>query len=192
MPASIAPWRTRSTLKLIARPSNRKVDAEFDLCDHKAAELIYDTVMLLAQSENRIIKAIGQLPKDARVLLAIEPDEAPMRSAMYSYSWRILELTAVIALITAELVFLSLRWLMILPMQTITASLVSFRRNPENYTSDIQDAGRSGEIGIAMNELALVKARLRTPGPSAPARPRWGRPLTRSTMICPTCWPRRP
>ena len=126
------------------------------------AELIYDAVMLLAQSENRIIKVIGQLPKDARVLLTIEPDEAPMRSAMYSYSWRILELSAVIALITAELVFLSLRWLMVLPMQTTTASLVWFRRNPENYTSDIQDAGRSGEIGIAMNELALVKARLRT------------------------------
>ncbi|MDA1309868.1 MAG: HAMP domain-containing sensor histidine kinase [Proteobacteria bacterium] len=159
---SIVARRTGSTLKSIARPSDRKVDAEFDLRDHKAAELIYDAVIALAQSENRIIKVIGRSPKDASVLLAIELDEAPMRSAMYDYSWRILELSVVISLITAALVFLSLRWLMVLPMQTITASLVSFRRDPEDYTSDIQDTGRSDEIGIAMSELASMKARLRT------------------------------
>ena len=44
----------------------------------------------------------------------------------------------VISLITAALAFLSLRCLMALPMQTVTASLMSFRRNPEDYTSDIQ------------------------------------------------------
>jgi HAMP domain-containing protein len=91
---------------------------------------------------------IGQSPKDSSVLLAVELDEAPMRLAMYDYSWRILNLSVVISLIMAALVFLSLRWLMVRPMQQITSSLVSFRRNPGDYSSDIPQSGRTDEIGI--------------------------------------------
>jgi len=145
----------------IARPSDRRVDAEYDLRDHRALELIYDAFIALVQGENRIIKVIGPSPKDGGVLLAVELDETPMRLAMYDYSWRILNLSVIISLITAALVFLSLQWLMVRPMRQITESLVSFRRNPGDYSSDIAPDGRSDEIGIALGELASMKSGLR-------------------------------
>lgn len=151
-----------SASQSIARPSDRRVDAEFDLRGHKVSELIYDAMITLSKSDNRIIRVIGQSPKDSSVLLAVELDEAPMRLAMYDYSWRILNLSVVISLITAALVFLSLRWLMVRPMQQITSSLVSFRRNPGDYSSDISESGRTDEIGIAQGELASMKAGLRS------------------------------
>jgi signal transduction histidine kinase len=145
----------------IARPSDRQVDAEFDLRNHEAATLIFDAMVALAQGENRIIRVIGQSPKDTSVLLAVELDESPMLLAMYDYSWRILNLSVIISLVTAALVFLSLQWLMVRPMRQITASLVSFRRNPGDYSSDIPPGGRTDEIGIALGELGSMKAGLR-------------------------------
>ena len=151
-----------SASRSIARPSDRVVDAEFDLRDHKATALIYDAMIALSQGKNRIIRVIGQSPKDTSVLLAVELDETPMRLAMYDYSWRILNLSVIISLVTAALVFLSLQWLMVRPMRQITASLVSFRRNPGDYSSDIPAGGRTDEIGIALGELASMKAGLRS------------------------------
>jgi signal transduction histidine kinase len=151
-----------SNSRAIARPSDRHVDAAFDLRDHRATALIYDAMITLSQRENRIIKVIGKSPKDASVLLAIELDETPMRLAMYDYSWRILNLSVIISVMTAALVFLSLRWLMVRPMQQITSSLVSFRQNPGDYSSDIPAGGRTDEIGIALGELASMKAGLRS------------------------------
>lgn len=145
----------------IARPSDRRVDAEYDLRDHRALVLIYDALIALSQGTNRIIRVIGLSPKDNEVLLAVELDETPMRLAMYDYSWRILNLSVIISLITAALVFLSLQWLMVRPMRQITESLVSFRRNPGDYSSDIAPDGRSDEIGIALGELASMKSGLR-------------------------------
>ena len=159
---SILARKQGSNAQSIARPSDRRVDAEFDLRDHKATGLIYDALIALSQGENRIIKVIGRSPKDASVLLAVELDETPMRLAMYDYSWRILNLSVIISLVTAALVFLSLRWLMVRPMQQITASLVLFRKNPGDYSSDIPPGGRTDEIGIALGELASMKAGLRS------------------------------
>jgi signal transduction histidine kinase len=58
-------------------------------------------------------------------------------------------------------VFLSLQWLMVRPMRQITASLIAFRGNPGDYSSDITPDGRTDEIGIAVDELASMKSRLR-------------------------------
>lgn len=159
---SIVARRAGSPLQSIARPSSEKVDVEFDLRGHGAVPLIIDAFAALTQTRNRIIRVIGPSPKDQNVLLAVELDEEPMRLAMYDYSWRILNLSVVISLVTAALVFLSLRWLMVRPMQQITTSLVSFRRNPEDYTSDLPDAGRTDEIGVALGELSSMKSGLRS------------------------------
>jgi signal transduction histidine kinase len=50
---------------------------------------------------------------------------------------------------------------MVRPMERITRSMVAFRSNPEDYASDVPDAGRRDEIGTAVRELASMKAGLR-------------------------------
>ena len=55
-------------------------------------------------------------------------DEAPLRAEMWDFGIRILELSLVISLITAALVYLSLHWLLVRPMRRITASMIAVPR----------------------------------------------------------------
>ena len=80
-----------------------------------------------------------------------------MRQAMYGYSQRILELSIVISLFTAGLVYLSLQLLMVRPMGRITQSMVSFRDNPEDVSVNAPLSERRDEIGVAQRELAVMQ-----------------------------------
>ena len=51
---------------------------------------------------------------------------------MWDFGVRILELSIVISLITAALVYLSLQWLLVRPMRRLTASMMAFREDPED------------------------------------------------------------
>src|SRR3546814_8136898 len=88
-------------------------------------------------------------------------DEAPLRHAMFAYSWRILNLSLGISIFTAALVYLSLHLLMVRPMRRITESMAAFRANPEFAAGTLPDSERSDEIGIAQRELATMQQGLR-------------------------------
>ncbi|MHA1108197.1 MAG: sensor histidine kinase, partial [Alphaproteobacteria bacterium] len=57
--------------------------------------------------------------------------------------------------------YLSLHWLFVRPMRAITASMVSFRDNPEDGTRVMIPSGRRDEIGVAQHELADMQVGLR-------------------------------
>jgi hypothetical protein len=57
----------------------------------------------------------GSTPRAVDAWLDVVLDEAPLRQAMISYSWRILGLSIVISLVTAALIFGALQWLLIRP-----------------------------------------------------------------------------
>ena len=80
---------------------------------------------------------------------------------MIAFGWRILGLSIVISLITATLVFLSLQWLMVLPMRRITENMIAFREEPEDASRAIGATDRQDEIGTAQRELAGMQSRLR-------------------------------
>jgi signal transduction histidine kinase len=88
-------------------------------------------------------------------------NEAPLRAAMLDYSGRIMALSILISLITASLVYLSLHWLFVRPMRAITASMITFRDNPEDARRVVTPSGRSDEIGVAQHELADMQIELR-------------------------------
>lgn len=146
---------------LLARAKAPAADASFNIQRHRAVPLIIDAFSALAQGGNRILKVVGPSPKNPALLFSITIDEKPLRLAMHDYSWRILKLSVLISLITAALVFLSLRWMMVRPMQRITEGLVQFRRSTEDSTHDTSDDGRLDEIGVAQRELASMKQGLR-------------------------------
>jgi signal transduction histidine kinase len=88
-------------------------------------------------------------------------DEGPMRDEMLDYSRRILNLSIVISLFTASLVYLSLQWLMVRPMRRITENMALYRAKPEDSTRVIPPSSRTDEIGIAQRELAVMQDELR-------------------------------
>ena len=88
-------------------------------------------------------------------------DETPMRQEMYGYSARILQLSILISVITALMVYFSLRWLMIRPIQRITTSMTAFRDDPEDESRTVEVSDQADEMGIAEKELSSMQHEVR-------------------------------
>jgi signal transduction histidine kinase len=66
-----------------------------------------------------------------------------------------------LSLITAALVYLSLQWLMVRPMQRITTNMIEFRDDPEDASRVVAASRRTDEIGVAERELAVLQKTVR-------------------------------
>jgi len=146
----IAIRRANGMKLVLSTQSPEAVDDSFDLREGTFFGLIGDAFATLMHRGERLIRAVGTSPSDASTEVEVVIDEKPLRIAMFDYSKRILELSIVISLITAALVYLSLQWLMVRPMQRITQSMTAFRDDPENVAHYALEPSRRGdEIGVA-------------------------------------------
>jgi len=136
------------------------VDATFDIRLMWPSLLIRDAFVTLAEGD-RVIRVLGPLPDGSEGDLDVILDERDLHAAMLTYSTNILQLSIIISLLTAGLVYLALQLLMIRPMRRITASMVAFRKAPENEGSAITESGRRDEIGTAERELRHMQDELR-------------------------------
>ena len=106
---------------------------------------------------NRVLRVLAPSTTDSAEIVEVLLDEAPLRSEMWDFGVRILELSVVISLVTAALVYLSLQWLLVRPMRRITASMMNFREDPEDASRMIAASGRKDEIGVAERELGVLQ-----------------------------------
>jgi signal transduction histidine kinase len=115
----------------------------------------------LTSKGNRVLSVVGRAPgeKGARVSLLL--DEAPLRSRMWGFGRRILEMSAVISLLTASLVYGSLQVLLVRPMRRLRESMTRFREDPEDASRRIAPEKRRDEIGEASRELAMLQETVR-------------------------------
>ncbi len=138
-----------------------KIDASYDLRGAGPVALILDAFETLL-SDGRNIRVIDAMPGETlESYTEIIMSETAMRNAMVEYSVNILQLSIVISLITATLVYLSLHILLVRPMQRMTASMNRFRKAPEDDRSAIEPSRRSDEVGAAESELARMQGELR-------------------------------
>ncbi len=137
------------------------VDVTYDLRNVMFPEWIGEAMMTLLQSENRVMRVIADSPHNGAATIEVLIDERPLREEMLAFSVRILQLSIIISLFTAGLVFLSLQWLMVRPIQQITDSMTRFRENPEDESVTIHPTDRTDEIGVAQRELAAMQENLR-------------------------------
>jgi signal transduction histidine kinase len=110
---------------------------------------------------NRILRVLGPTPTNNGETAEVLLEEAPLRDELWDFGIRILELSLVISLVTAALVYLSLQWLLVRPMRRITASMIEFREDPEDASRVIAASGRRDEIGVAERELAVLQRTVR-------------------------------
>ncbi len=137
------------------------VDLMIDLREQTFFGLIWDAFDTLLSNGNRVLAIRGAPPKDPRADVTMLVDERPLRRDMLDYSWRILQLSVVISLFTAALVFLALQWLTVRPIRRMSESMDRFAENPEDVTRTIQPSRRGDEIGFAQRHLASMQLSLR-------------------------------
>lgn len=138
-----------------------KVDATIDLDKTTFFGMIMSAFETLVRTDNRVLRVRGMSPREPKVMVEVVVDEVPLRALMFGYGGRILVLSIGISVFTAVLVYLSLYFLMVVPMRRITGSMVAFRQDPNDPAAAIGASTRTDEIGTAQRELATMQARLR-------------------------------
>lgn len=147
----------RRLLSLDAMPP--EVSRTIDLRDTAGMVAIRDAFEVLLNPAERPIRVIGEA-MGAADFVEIIIDEAPLRDAMLGFSRNILLLSLLISGLTAVLVYLALRWLIVRPVQRLASSIMAFESDPENPQNVIVPSGRADEIGEAERVLARMEKTL--------------------------------
>jgi signal transduction histidine kinase len=153
--------RRDGAVLMLDAPMPPHPDATVDLRRPRIIAAIRGSLMALARTNNRLLRVLGPSPTGGGETVEVLLDETPLRRAMWDFGVRILELSIVLSLITATLVYLSLQWLLVRPMRRITASMMAFREDPEDAARMIAASRRNDEIGVAERELAAMQLTVR-------------------------------
>jgi signal transduction histidine kinase len=137
----------------LSSPIPAPIHATYDLREATGITLIRDAMATLADPENRIIRVIGDPVRDGGLLIEVTMETGPLRAAMIDYGRNILILSAVISIVTAGLLFLAVRVLLVVPIKGVVAAMRDYASAPEDARRIIQPRARVTELREA--ELAL-------------------------------------
>jgi signal transduction histidine kinase len=96
----------------------------------------------------------------AQFIEVVAPD-AELRRELLRYLSRMILIVALVAFSAGLLVYLSLNFFLVRPMQRITYAMERFRADPEDAEARVEPSGRRDEIGRAEIELDRMQADLR-------------------------------
>jgi len=136
------------------------ISATFDMRNDSAAVLIRDAMLRLVRPEPEVIRVIGAPVRDAGLLIEITMDSAPMRMAMIDYGLRILALSAVISIMTAFLLFLAMRALLLKPIKRVVSQMQSYAAAPEDARRIIEPSASVTELREAEETLQKMETDL--------------------------------
>lgn len=157
---------TRRLLAVSDMP--QEVGRVLDLRDTTALTAITDAfTTLLAPSPLPILvvgsgmTAGGMQERGQTVdMVEIVIEEAPLRRALLTFSWNILQLSLLISGITAGLIYFALQWAIVRPVRRLSDNLAGFSQDPENTARIIVPSSRGDEIGVAEQALAQMERKL--------------------------------
>ncbi len=153
--------RPNGMVLMLDRPKMPPADRTIDLTHPSVWGAIRGSFGALVRHDDRMLRVRGPAPSDPAETVVVLLEEAPIRHEMWAFGIRILEMSIVISLLAATLVYLSLQWLLVRPMRRITAAMIAFREDPENASRVIVPSGRVDEIGLAERELAISQEAVR-------------------------------
>ena len=110
----------------------QSISATYDLRNATALSLISDALRRLVRTQNDVVRVIGAPVREAGLLIEITMQTGPMRMAMIDYGVRILILSAVISVITAFLLFLAMRALLLKPIKRVVRHMQRYAEAPED------------------------------------------------------------
>ena len=153
--------RPEASMLLLSSKMPPAIDATYDLREAGAATLIMDAFEVLWTPAPRTIRVLNDSQVEADTVVEVILMEHDLRAGMIDYSGRILQLSLIISLITAGLVYFALHWMIVRPMRHITENLVAFRRNPEDARNLIEETDKNDEIALAQHALHAMESQLR-------------------------------
>ncbi len=143
---------------ILSRDDMAEVSATFDLRVMDAAEMIVDALArMLTGGGSDVIRVIGAPTGLDAEAIEITLDSGPLKAAMIDYGWRILRLSLIISIITAAMIFLTVRRFVVSPLMAVIENVKAFQENPEDPARIIRPSSRLGEVAEAEQALAEMQ-----------------------------------
>ncbi|MES0809844.1 HAMP domain-containing sensor histidine kinase [Roseibium sp. SCPC15] len=137
-----------------------EVDFVIDMADVTPWSSIVSSFQVLTYRGDGVLRivGVGQMGHTERVDVVLPV--SLLQQDMLAFSARILGLSLVISVITASLVYLTLRAVFIRPLRSLTKSMERFAENPEDASRIMSISGRRDELGDAEIRLAAMEEAL--------------------------------
>ena len=145
---------------VLSSPIPEPVHETFDLRDAGPWELIADAMACLVDGHDRVIRVIGDPVREAGLLIEVTMRSGPLRAAMIDYGLRILALSAIISAVTAFLLFLAVRRLLVMPIRGVVDAMARYAAAPEDARSIIAPRAGVSELREAEEALQSMQTEL--------------------------------
>ncbi|MEM8554166.1 MAG: HAMP domain-containing sensor histidine kinase [Pseudomonadota bacterium] len=145
---------------VLSSPIPSPIAETFDLRDASVFTLIRDAMLCLVETDKSIIRVIGSPTRDAGLLIEVTMESEPLRMAMIDYGQRILILSAVISAVTATLLFIAVRRILVQPIKGVVGYMQSYAAAPEDARRIITPEASVSELRSAEEALQSMQQQL--------------------------------
>jgi len=145
---------------VLSSPIPAPVTATFDLREAGPLQLISDAMTAMWDPSDQVIRVIGNPVQSGGTLIEITMQSAPLRDAMLDYGLRILALSALISGVTAVLLFIAVRRLLVVPIRRVVRHMQAYAEAPEDIRRFITPEARVVELRVAEEALQSLQTQL--------------------------------
>jgi signal transduction histidine kinase len=156
--------QSRGLRRLVLQGPRRDEAPYFvDLREQAVSSWLLAPFQTLSAGDDRAVRVIAEprFREEAEFIEIVAP-HAPLKGELRAYLWQLIFTTLFVAGLAGALVFLSLNFFLVRPMQRITRAMERFRADPDDPAAHLDPSGRRDEIGRAEIELDRMQADLRT------------------------------
>jgi signal transduction histidine kinase len=132
-----------------------------DLREDNPVTALAAPLQTVFSGSQRMVRVVARPRYVHGEFVEIVASDGPLKKEMLSQLGRLLGIAAFTSLMAGAMVFFSLNYLLVRPMQRITRAMERFRANPEDPAAHIELSGRRDEIGRAEAELDRMQQDLR-------------------------------
>ncbi|HWA91185.1 MAG TPA: HAMP domain-containing sensor histidine kinase [Rhizomicrobium sp.] len=133
------------------------VDVTIDLTKAGIGTDMVQGLSCLFHKGDRMLHVVAPTHIKGAKSIGIILGERPIRDALVAYAWRVVATGLFVSALAAALLFMSLFFVFVRPMERITAAMMRFRDNPEDSARIVAASARRDEIGQAERELASMQ-----------------------------------
>jgi signal transduction histidine kinase len=147
---------------VLAAPQLKRTPYLIDLRAKTPISSLTDPFQTIFGGGDRMVRVVAQLRYRPGEFVEIVVPDRPLKAALMAQLWRLMAGAVFISILAGALVYFSLNFLLVRPMQRITLAMERFRADPDDPQAHIEPSGRRDEIGRAEVELDRMQADIKT------------------------------
>jgi signal transduction histidine kinase len=146
---------------VLAPPRLPRTPYRIDLREQDPVSLLGGALQTLFGGGDRMVRVVDRPRYRSGEFVEVLVPDGPLKSLLLGYLGELLIGALLTSAMAGGLVYLTLNFFLVRPMQRITRAMERFRANPDDPDARIVPSGRADEIGRAEAELDRMQADLR-------------------------------